>query len=254
MSAPVGLEGGTHVVPRRGQLVGGVVHDRWRRRQLQVFERPLGLGVRRQADLGPYRVERRRHDVSLAVRRAAGIGADHDVREAAPFGGQVAAELGGVADHDVGPPPLDEAGEVVDDIAGQRTGGTRGPGRARTGPVPGGMAPSSGKRTGRSDVSHDAPTAWWSLNPAGATSARSDTANPDNYPHFYSDLQMFTTTMTQPDPELFMMQFASWEVAAKDNKWQGRNITRWKNEEYDKLFRASETSSIRSSAPRSSSR
>ena len=69
----------------------------------------------------------------------------------------------------------------------------------------------------------------------------SDTANPDNYPHFYSDLQMFTTTMTQPDPELFMLQFASWEVAAKDNKWQGRNITRWKNEEYDKLFRASET-------------
>jgi peptide/nickel transport system substrate-binding protein len=69
----------------------------------------------------------------------------------------------------------------------------------------------------------------------------SDTANPDNYPHFYSDLQMFTTTMTQPDPELFMMQFTSWEVAAKDNKWQGRNITRWKSEEYDKLFRAAES-------------
>ena len=68
----------------------------------------------------------------------------------------------------------------------------------------------------------------------------SDVANPDTYAHFYTDIQMFTTTMTQPDPELFMLQFTSWEVASKDNKWQGRNITRWRSEEYDKLFRAAE--------------
>ena len=30
----------------------------------------------------------------------------------------------------------------------------------------------------------------------------SDVANPDTYPHFYCDLQMYTTTMTQPDPEI----------------------------------------------------
>ena len=29
----------------------------------------------------------------------------------------------------------------------------------------------------------------------------SDVANPDTYPHFYCDIQMYTTTMTQPDPE-----------------------------------------------------
>jgi peptide/nickel transport system substrate-binding protein len=68
----------------------------------------------------------------------------------------------------------------------------------------------------------------------------SDAANLDTYPHFSTDIQMYTTTMTQPDPELFMIQFASWEAASKENKWQGRNITRWKNEEYDKLYRASE--------------
>jgi peptide/nickel transport system substrate-binding protein len=51
---------------------------------------------------------------------------------------------------------------------------------------------------------------------------------------------MYTTTMTQPDPEIFMNQFTSWEVATKENKWQGRNITRYRNEEYDKLFRAAE--------------
>ncbi|HET7342523.1 MAG TPA: peptide ABC transporter substrate-binding protein [Methylomirabilota bacterium] len=69
----------------------------------------------------------------------------------------------------------------------------------------------------------------------------SDVANPDTYTHFYTDIQMYTTTMTQPDPELFMNQFTSWEVATKANKWQGRNITRWRNEEYDKLYHAAET-------------
>jgi peptide/nickel transport system substrate-binding protein len=69
----------------------------------------------------------------------------------------------------------------------------------------------------------------------------SDVANPDTYTHFYTDIQMYTTTMTQPDPELFMNQFTSWEVASKENKWQGRNITRWRNAEYDKLYRAAET-------------
>ena len=68
-----------------------------------------------------------------------------------------------------------------------------------------------------------------------------------------ADMQMYTTTMTQPDPEMFMRQFLSWEVATKANKWQGRNITRWQNEEYDGRSRRRRTSSIRSSARRCSS-
>jgi peptide/nickel transport system substrate-binding protein len=68
----------------------------------------------------------------------------------------------------------------------------------------------------------------------------SDVANPDTFPHFYCDIQMFTTTMVQPDPGLFLRQFLSSEVAAKANKWQGRNIVRWQNDEFDKLFHASE--------------
>jgi len=69
----------------------------------------------------------------------------------------------------------------------------------------------------------------------------SDVANPDTYTHFYTDIQMYTTTMTQPDPELFMNQFTTGEIASKENKWQGRNITRWRSEEYDKLFRSAES-------------
>ena len=68
----------------------------------------------------------------------------------------------------------------------------------------------------------------------------SDPANWDTYPHFATDLQMYTTTMTHPDPQRLMDQFTSWEVSSKENKWLGRNPTRWRNEEYDRLFRASE--------------
>ena len=63
----------------------------------------------------------------------------------------------------------------------------------------------------------------------------SDVANPDTYAHFSTDLQMYTTTMTQPDPGTFMRQFLSSEVASKATKYQGRNITRWQNADYDKL-------------------
>jgi len=68
----------------------------------------------------------------------------------------------------------------------------------------------------------------------------SDVANPDTYTKFYCDLQMYTTTMPQPDPETFMNQFCSWEVSSKENKWQGRNITRWRNDEYDRTYRAAQ--------------
>jgi peptide/nickel transport system substrate-binding protein len=68
----------------------------------------------------------------------------------------------------------------------------------------------------------------------------SDAANPDIYAKFYTDIQMYTTTMNSPDAEEFMRQFTAEEAATKDNKWQGRNITRWRNEEYDKLYKSAE--------------
>jgi len=68
----------------------------------------------------------------------------------------------------------------------------------------------------------------------------SDPANPDNYPHFYSDLQMYNIGMTAPDPQYFMNLFTSWEVSSKANKWQGRNVTRWRSEEYDRAYNAAD--------------
>jgi peptide/nickel transport system substrate-binding protein len=69
----------------------------------------------------------------------------------------------------------------------------------------------------------------------------SDVANPDTFTKFYCDLQMFQITMTEPDPAVFMNQFVSWEISSKENKWQGRNWTRWRNEEYDKAYHAAES-------------
>jgi peptide/nickel transport system substrate-binding protein len=68
----------------------------------------------------------------------------------------------------------------------------------------------------------------------------SDAANPDTYPHFYCDAQMYNTTMTQPDPQIFMNQYATWELATKENKWQGRNISRWQSKEYDEVYKQAE--------------
>ncbi|MBC7637466.1 MAG: peptide ABC transporter substrate-binding protein, partial [Acetobacteraceae bacterium] len=64
----------------------------------------------------------------------------------------------------------------------------------------------------------------------------SDVANPDTYPHFYTDLQMYTTGPSAPDPGVWMQSYLSREVATKANKWQGRNVIRYRNPAWDKLY------------------
>jgi peptide/nickel transport system substrate-binding protein len=74
----------------------------------------------------------------------------------------------------------------------------------------------------------------------GSVFFSTDPGNPDTYGHFYADLEMYTTSMDFPDPQTFMEQFCSWEISAKDNKWQRRNKSRFRNDEYDRLWKASE--------------
>ena len=69
----------------------------------------------------------------------------------------------------------------------------------------------------------------------------SDAGNPDTYTKFWTDMEMFTTTQTEPDPGTFMRQYLANEISQKSNKWLGRNITRWTNDEYEKVFTASES-------------
>jgi peptide/nickel transport system substrate-binding protein len=67
-----------------------------------------------------------------------------------------------------------------------------------------------------------------------------DPANPDTARRFTADLQMFQIIMTRPDPQRFMEAFTSWQVATRANRWSGANTTRWRSEEYDRLWRGAE--------------
>ncbi|MGO4735560.1 peptide ABC transporter substrate-binding protein [Bosea sp. 2KB_26] len=68
----------------------------------------------------------------------------------------------------------------------------------------------------------------------------SDVANPDTYTKLYCDMEMYTTTQPQPDPERFLNQFTSWEIANKENKWLGRNVSRYASKEADDAYKAAQ--------------
>lgn len=69
----------------------------------------------------------------------------------------------------------------------------------------------------------------------------SDVGNPDTNGKFYADMQMYGTGQGRPDPERHMQRFTSWEIASKSNKWLGVNVTRWRSQEFDQLYRAAES-------------
>jgi peptide/nickel transport system substrate-binding protein len=68
----------------------------------------------------------------------------------------------------------------------------------------------------------------------------SDVANPDTYPKFYADLEMFQIPLSQPDPAQHMRRYHSRFVATKENKWQGTNFPRWVNKDYDDAIDAAD--------------
>ena len=67
-----------------------------------------------------------------------------------------------------------------------------------------------------------------------------DAGNPDTESHFYADLQLSSKILRYRDPQAYMRPFCSWEVAQKANKWAGVNVTRWRNDEYGRLWRTAE--------------
>jgi peptide/nickel transport system substrate-binding protein len=67
-----------------------------------------------------------------------------------------------------------------------------------------------------------------------------DPGNPDTNSHFYTDVEMYTTTFGSPFPLNFMKSWYSGnpetDVAQKSNNWAGRNYTRWISPEYNSLL------------------
>ncbi len=75
----------------------------------------------------------------------------------------------------------------------------------------------------------------------GAVFFSTDVANTDTYGKFYADLQMYTNSLGRPDPQGFLRQFLSEEIASQANKWQGDNLGRWRSAEFDALYRQADT-------------
>ena len=69
----------------------------------------------------------------------------------------------------------------------------------------------------------------------------SDVANPDTYPHFYyRPADVHDDHDAARSGSVHAASSCSEEAATKDNKWQGRNITRWQNKEYDDVHKAAQ--------------
>ncbi len=73
----------------------------------------------------------------------------------------------------------------------------------------------------------------------------SDPASPDTYQKFYADIQMYTNNFDGTDPQAYMAGWICDKIPAPDNQWNGSNISRYCNPEYDALSAAfAETAGI----------
>ncbi len=84
---------------------------------------------------------------------------------------------------------------------------------------------------------------WWSQigvetelrNIDAAVFFGSDPASPDTYQKFYADIEMYTNLFDGTDPEAYMKSWTCGDIPGPDNAWQGNNMPRYCNAEYDAL-------------------
>ena len=63
-----------------------------------------------------------------------------------------------------------------------------------------------------------------------------DISSPDTYSKFYTDIEMYTNGSSGTDPETYMSGWHSNQITHPDNSWNGNNVVRWYNEDYDVLL------------------
>ena len=61
----------------------------------------------------------------------------------------------------------------------------------------------------------------------------------DNYPHFYTDLEMYTTGPDLPDSQNYLRRYITSERSQKANNWGGVNVARYSNPTMDDLWNKS---------------
>ena len=63
-----------------------------------------------------------------------------------------------------------------------------------------------------------------------------DPGSPDTFQKFFADVEMFTNTFDGTDPEAYMANWACEEAPRPETQWQGNNIPRYCDEEYEALI------------------
>lgn len=62
-----------------------------------------------------------------------------------------------------------------------------------------------------------------------------DPNSPDTFQKFYADLEMYTNNFSGVDPEAYMGTWTCNKAPRPATQWQGENINRWCNKDYDAL-------------------
>ncbi|MTH34167.1 peptide ABC transporter substrate-binding protein [Paracoccus limosus] len=63
-----------------------------------------------------------------------------------------------------------------------------------------------------------------------------DAGSPDTFQKFHADLEMFANNFEGSNPEPYLARQGCDKVPGPDNQWQGENISRYCNPEYDRLL------------------
>ena len=72
-------------------------------------------------------------------------------------------------------------------------------------------------------------------NISGSVFFGGDPASPDTFQKFYADVEMYANNFDGTDPEQYLTQYTCEKAPRPETQWQGENINRYCNAEYDKL-------------------
>lgn len=62
-----------------------------------------------------------------------------------------------------------------------------------------------------------------------------DAGSPDTFQHFYADVEMYANNFDGTDPEPYLAQRVCAKMPSPETQWQGENVNRFCDPEYDKL-------------------
>ncbi len=73
-------------------------------------------------------------------------------------------------------------------------------------------------------------------NISGSVFFGGDPASPDTFQKFYADVEMYANNFDGTDPEVYLSQYKCDKAPRPESQWQGENINRYCNADYDKMI------------------